>query len=145
MSEVQQIPIRIRRADGMAGSWRASLPLLLLGVASIPGISYAASVPSMGTLSGKILGLVTDAAGVPQMGAVVTLLTQQDKFFDRTLTDERGAFSFEGLASGAYSVRISLASFMPVSKSSILVQPGLHTLLNVSLAGLFSSIQLVYP
>src|SRR5260370_42009265 len=34
---------------------------------------------------------------------------------------------------------------MPVLKSSILVQPGLHPLLNVSLAGLFSSIQLVYP
>src|SRR5260370_8290294 len=99
----------------------------------------------MGARSGKILGLVTDAAGVPQMGAAVTLLTQQDKFFDRTLTDEKGAFSFEGLASGAYSVRISLASFMPVSKSSILVQPGLHTLLNLSLARLYHSIPPVDP
>src|SRR5260370_12594898 len=34
---------------------------------------------------------------------------------------------------------------MPVLKSSILVQPGLEPRLNVSLAGLFSSIQLVYP
>jgi hypothetical protein len=79
------------------------------------------------------------------MGAAVTLLTQQDKFFDRALTDEKGAFSFDGLAAGMYSIRVSLASFLPVSKSSILVQPGLHTLLNVSMAGLFSSIQLVYP
>lgn len=143
MSEAQKIPVPERRAGCSA---RSPVGVLIaLGLVCIPGVSPAASVPGMGTLSGKILGLVTDAAGVPQMGAAVTLLTQQDKFFDRTLTDERGAFSFEGLASGAYSVRVSLASFMPVSKSSILVQPGLHTLLNVSLAGLFSSIQLVYP
>jgi hypothetical protein len=138
---VQQIPIRASRACGLPGSW---LRLLLL-LACIPGVSPAASAPSMATLSGKILGLVTDAGGIPQMGAAVTLLTQQDKFFDRTLTDERGAFSFDGLAAGAYSIRVSLASFLPVSKNSILVQPGSRTLLNVSLAGLFSSIQLVYP
>src|ERR1700693_2364790 len=137
---VQQIPIRASRACGLPGPWLGSLFLL----ACLPGVSPAASAPSVATLSGKILGLVTDAGGVPQMGAAVTLLTQQDKFFDRTLTDERGAFSFDGLAAGAYSIRVSLASFLPVSKS-IMVQPGLHTLLNVSLAGLFSSIQLVYP
>lgn len=100
---------------------------------------------SIGKLSGKVLGLVTDAAGVPQMGAAVTLLTQQDKPWDRVLTDDKGAFSFDGLAAGVYSIRVSLASFMPVSKSNIFVQPGLRTLLNVSLAGMFSSIQLVYP
>jgi hypothetical protein len=141
---VQQIPIRASRAYGLPGPWLGSLFLL----ACLPGVAPAASAPSAATLSGKILGLVTDAAGVPQMGAAVTLLTQQDKFFDRTMTDERGSFSFDGLAAGAYSVRVSLASFLPVSKSSILVQPGLRTLLNVnlaSLAGLFSSIQLVYP
>ena len=143
MSEVQMIPIPERRAGGPAG-WAAKA-LVLLGIACLPGVSSAASVPSGATLSGKILGLVTDGGGVPQMGAAVTLLTQQDKFFGRALTDERGAFSFDGLAAGAYSVRVSLASFLPVSKSGIVVQPGLRTLLNVSLAGLFSSIQLVYP
>jgi hypothetical protein len=34
---------------------------------------------------------------------------------------------------------------MPVSRKNIFVQPGLRTLLSVNLAGLFSSIQLVYP
>jgi Carboxypeptidase regulatory-like domain len=143
MSDALMIPIPERRAGGPAG-WGAKA-LLLLSIACIPGISSGASAPSITILSGKILGLVTDAAGVPQMGAAVILLTQQDKFSDRALTDERGAFSFDGLAAGAYSIRVSLASFLPVSKSGIVVQPGLHTLLNVSLAGLFSSIQLVYP
>ena len=131
MSEARMSPIAERRAGKPAS--RGVKALLVLCVACAPGISSAASAPSVINLSGKILGLVTDAAGVPQMGAAVTLLTQQDKFFDRALTDEKGAFSFDGLAAGAYSIRVSLASFLPVSKTGILVQPGLRTLLNVSL------------
>ncbi len=79
------------------------------------------------------------------MGAAVLLLNRQDKVTSRALTDDSGGFSFDGLTAGAYSVRVSLASFMPAFKSNILVQPGFRTMLNVSLAGLFSSIQLVYP
>src|SRR2546421_10675417 len=94
-----------RRAD-FSGGWGVGV-LSALSVLGIPATLPAASVNSMGSLSGKILGLVTDAAGVPQMGAAVVLLTQQDKLFDRTLTDEKGAFSFDGLAAGAYSVRIT--------------------------------------
>src|SRR5713226_2121269 len=116
-----------------------------LGVLGIPGVGSAASIASMGKLSGKILGLVTDAGGVPQMGAAVILLNQQDRPCERGLTDDKGAFSFDGLSAGVYSIRVSLASFMPISKSRIFVQPGVRTLLNVSLAAFFSSIQLVYP
>ncbi len=79
------------------------------------------------------------------MGAVIQLLNRQDRVCDRILSDDKGSFSFDGLAAGLYSVRVSLASFMPASKANILVQPGLRTMLNVSLAGLFSSIQLVSP
>jgi hypothetical protein len=78
-------------------------------------------------------------------GAAVLLLNQQDRLCERALTDEKGSFSFDGLTAGVYSIRVSLASFSPVSKTRIFVQPGLRTLLNVSLAGLFSSIQLVNP
>ena len=136
MSEVPQIPLSRQRASAV---------LVVLGLLCIPVPSPAASIASTGKLSGKILGLVTDAGGVPQMGAAVILLNQQDRPCERGLTDDKGAFSFDGLAAGVYTIRVSLASFMPVSKSSIFVQPGLRTLLNVSLAGMFSSIQLVYP
>src|SRR5207244_9341470 len=108
----------------------------------LPGLSSAAS---MSSLSGKILGMVTDSTGVPQMGAVVLLFNRADRPCDRALTDQKGSFSFEGLSAGVYSIRVSLSSFMPASKSNIFVQPGLRTLLNVNLAGLFSSIQLTYP
>src|SRR6478735_2936664 len=136
MSEAPQIPIRGKRR---------SAALLIVGLLTIPGLASAASIGSIGKLSGKILGLVTDAGGVPQMGAAVLLLNQLDRPCERALTDEKGSFSFDGVAAGVYSIRVSLASFSPVSKSKIFVQPGLRTLLNISLAGLFSSIQLVNP
>jgi hypothetical protein len=109
----------------------------------------SASLPVMAAspviLSGSVLGVVTNARGVPQMGAAVLLFNRQDRLLQRVLTGEKGAFAFESLAPDIYSIRVNLASFAPVMRNNILVQPGMRSLLNVSLAGLFSSIQLVYP
>lgn len=96
-------------------------------------------------LPGAIAGLVTDAVGVPQKGATVFLYNRQDRLQSRVLTDEKGAFSIESLAPDAYSVRVTLANLLPAIKNNIFVQAGARSLLNVSLSGLFSSIQLVYP
>ena len=96
-------------------------------------------------MSGGIGGVVRDATGVPQMGAAVTLFNRQDRAFEKTITDERGEFVFAGLFPDIYSVRVSLANFVPAVKNSILVQPGSRSMLQVSLTNLFSSIQLVYP
>src|SRR5215212_6265912 len=109
MRESPQIPNPEIRS-GAARSWARALAVL--GVLCLPAMSSAATAAG---LSGKILGLVTDAAGTPQMGAVVLLLNRDYKPCDRGLTDEKGAFSFEGLSAGVYSIQVSLASFMPVA------------------------------
>jgi hypothetical protein len=96
-------------------------------------------------MSGGIGGVVRDAAGVPQLGAAVTLFNRQDRAFEKAFTDERGEFAFAGLFPDIYSIRVSLANFVPAVKNSILVQPGSRSMLHVSLTNLFSSIQLVYP
>jgi hypothetical protein len=96
-------------------------------------------------LSGAITGLVRDPTGVPQMGAIVLLYNRQDRICDRVLTDERGQFKFLGLFPDLYSVKVTLATFVPALKKDILVQPGMRSVLNVNLNVLFSSIQLAYP
>jgi len=96
-------------------------------------------------LSGALTGLVHDGAGVPQMGANVLLFTHEDRLLARALTDDKGAFIFANLAPNIYSVRISLRSFMPVFRDNIIVEPGIRSVLNVSLTTLFSSIQLIKP
>ena len=60
------------------------------------------------------------------------------------LTNERGVFGFGLLTPDVYSVRVSLASFVPAVKQKIAVQPGMQSLLYVNLASVLSSIELVY-
>jgi hypothetical protein len=96
-------------------------------------------------LSGAITGFVSDAGGVPQMGAAVTLFNRQERQFERALTDERGAFKFLGLFPDLYSIKVTLGSYVPAMKKGILVQPGMASVLNINLNTLFSSIQFAYP
>ncbi len=94
-------------------------------------------------LSGSIAGLVADGAGVPQMGATVILYNRSERVVRKILTSDRGTFGFDSLSPDVYTIRVTLASFLPALKRNILVQPGMQSLLNVNLATVFSSIQLI--
>ncbi len=78
------------------------------------------------------------------MGATVFLFNRSEKLLGRVLTNERGLFGFGLLTPDLYSVRVSLASFVPALKQKIAVQPGMQSLLYVDLASVLSSIELVY-
>jgi hypothetical protein len=95
-------------------------------------------------LSGSIAGVVRNSSGVPQMGASVLLFNRSERLMMRALTNERGVFGFGVLIPDVYSVRVSLASFVPAVKQKIAVQPGMQSLLYVNLASVLSSIELVY-
>src|SRR5947209_17691128 len=117
---------------------------LVLGVACLVAPSVARAIQPA-PFSGAITGIVKDAAGEPQMGAAIVLLNHQERVIGRVLTDERGEFKLLGLIPNFYSIKVTLASFIPAVKKDILVQPGMRSVLNVNLNTLFSSIQLSYP
>ncbi len=94
-------------------------------------------------LTGAVVGRVTDAAGVPQMGAAVFLYNRFERLLERGLTNERGNFLFADLAPDTYSVRVSLSTYVPALKR-IAVQPGIRSFVAVSLTSVLSSIELVY-
>ena len=94
--------------------------------------------------SGSLIGFVASQAGVPQMGAGVFLYNDYERLVGRTLTNERGAFAFESLAPGLYTVRVTLSSFVPAVKRNIRIQPGMRSFLSISLTSVLSSIELVY-
>ena len=77
------------------------------------------------------------------MGATVLLYNRQERLYQRALTNDRGTFTFASLLPDLYSIRVSLASFVPAIRGNIAVEPGMRSVLNVSLATLFSTIQLV--
>src|ERR1700691_5003443 len=120
-------------------------PKLAGGVVAALFLSALAAFPATGVaLSGSIAGVVRNSSGVPQMGAAVFLFNRSEHLLNRALTNERGMFGFGMLTPDVYSVRVSLASFVPAVKEKIAVQPGMQSLLYVNLASVLSSIELVY-
>src|SRR5580700_8129427 len=118
----------------LASGWMAALLL------SAPA-GFSAEPTQM---AGSIAGFVRDSTGVPQMGATVFLFNRSERLILKTITNERGIFGFSLLTPDLYSVRVTLASFVPAMKQKIAVQPGMQSLLYVDLASVLSSIELVY-
>ena len=123
------------------GRIRTRLSCLTFWIAAAAGSMEAASTPK---LSGNILGNVRNASGKLQMGASVALFNRYDKLIRQGLTNERGLFVFDALAPDAYSVRVSLSSFVPALRRGIAVQAGLDSVLNINLTSVFSTIEVVY-
>src|ERR1700680_902263 len=120
-------------------------PKFAIGVVSALLVFSPASFAGTATqLSGSIAGFVRDARGIPQMGASVFLFNRSERLIQQAITNERGIFGFDALVPDLYSVRVSLASFVPAVKQKIAVQPGMQSLLYVDLASVLSSIELVY-
>jgi hypothetical protein len=124
----------------MTGQPKLAASVIAALILSAPMALAATDVP----LSGSIAGVVRNSSGVPQMGATVFLFNRSEKPLGRVLTNERGLFGFGLLTPDLYSVRVSLASFVPAVKQKIAVQPGMQSLLYVDMASVLSSIELVY-
>ncbi len=113
---------------------------LISGLAVLaPGVR-AASPP---VPSGGILGQVKNSANIVQMGATVLLYDRYDQLVRHALTNAEGKFVFDDLAPDTYSIRVSLASFVPAIRRNISVASGSENLLQINLASLFSTIDLI--
>jgi hypothetical protein len=122
-----------------AGLYKTSVGVLA-GTLLAASVCLGAGEPK---LSGSIIGIVSDPAGIPQMGATILLYNKFDRLVERALTTESGSFGFAALTPDTYAIRVTLSSFLPALKRNIVVQPGMQSLLNVSLASVFSSVQFV--
>lgn len=95
-------------------------------------------------ITGNLVGSVVDSQGVPQMGATVQLLNKYHQAIAKATSDSRGHFAFASLPEDLYSLRASLASFLPVSRDRVNVKAGLDSVLQIHLATLISSVELSY-
>ena len=116
--------------------------VLMVGVLALASRSDAAdrSLP----VTGNLLGSVLDDSGTPQMGASVLLFNRYENLVARALTNPEGRFAFANLPLDTYSLRVSLASFLPAFRQRIAVKPGLDSILEIHLATLFSSVEVSY-
>ncbi len=102
-----------------------------------------APAANLASFSGHILGEVRNSAGVVQMGATVALYNRYDQEIRQVLTNEAGKFVFDALSPDLYSVRVTLASFMPALRRNISVVAGSENLLKINLASVFSTVELI--
>lgn len=109
---------------------------LLLALAAGSAEAAGRVVPVLGTLGGR----VRDARGAPQMGAAVAILTGDGRTLLKVYTDDRGAFLAERLLPGLYSLRVTLSSFLPVTKENVLVGAGTRSFLTINLASIFDAV-----
>ena len=112
------------------------LTVMVSSFTAIPAAAQAKPVP------GKLAGVVRDAAGTPQMGASVELLSEAvgvaaTRSF---LTNTQGMFRGDKLAPGFYTVRVTLAGFLPTLEKHIRVTSNLTTVVRIELETMFTSL-----
>ncbi len=113
---------------------------MFLTLGFLAPVAHAGSAPS---LSGGILGQVRGSSGVAQMGATVLLYDRYDQMVRHTLTNDEGKFAFAMLTPDLYSIRVTLSSFVPALRRGIAVAAGSQNILQINMAGLFSTVDLV--
>ena len=95
--------------------------------------------PSMGgeQAGAAISGYVRDAAGSPQMGAVVEILGAANHSLT-VFTDGAGYYAATGLLPGFYNLKVTAPSFLPALREKIGLRPGATLSINVTLSTLLN-------
>jgi hypothetical protein len=103
-----------------------------------PHLAMAQAKPA----SGKLAGVVRDSAGTPQMGATVEVVSEAARPGAALdfLTNTQGIFNGAKLAPGFYTVRVTLAGFLPTLEKHVRITSNLTTIVQVRLESLFASL-----
>jgi hypothetical protein len=115
------------------------LVMILLLAATV---ATAAPQAPAKTVLGKLAGIVIDPAGTPQMGASVQLIAEKagSETVAEMLTNPRGVFTRDQLPPGFYSVRVTLAGFLPSLERHVHVAANLTTVVRIQMESLFASL-----
>jgi hypothetical protein len=116
------------------GSW------VLAGMC-LCAVAHPTAAQVVKTAPGKIAGVVNDTAGVPQLGATVELIPEALASAPIDfLTNTQGVFRGEKLAPGLYTVRVTLAGFLPTLEQHVRVSAHLTTVVRIQLESMFASL-----
>jgi hypothetical protein len=106
-------------------------------VMTMVGLLPASAAPFPATVS----GVVRDARGTPQMGAMVELMAADTTVIARVYTNARGAFSFDHIFPGTYQIKATGDSFLPTLREDLRLSGRSKVVVNLTLSTLFEAIQ----
>jgi hypothetical protein len=96
-------------------------------------------VPANAVNQASINGVVSDSAGVPQIGAAVQLLRPDMSVIATVYTTSKGRFSFASVVPGKYAVKAMGTSFLPSLRENVRVRTA--TIVNLTLNTLYEVMQ----
>jgi hypothetical protein len=115
--------------------------LVLAAVCSSYGTHAAAAQAKLAL--GNLSGVVRDTSGTPQMGASVEVIPEitgalaARDFF----TNTQGVFKGEKLHPGFYTIRVTLAGYLPTLEKHIRITANLTTVVRIQMESLFASLE----
>jgi Carboxypeptidase regulatory-like domain len=100
------------------------------------------STPQNRPASGKLTGVVRDVTGTPQMGAAVEVVPEIAGATARLgfLTNPQGIFRGDRLSPGLYTVRVTLAGFLPTLQQHVRISSRLTTVVRIELESMLASL-----
>jgi hypothetical protein len=97
------------------------------------------TAPAYGAVAASLSGVVSDSAGVPQIGAQVQLLRPDLSVIASVYTDASGRFLITALLPGRYALKAIGPSFLPSLRENVRVRTG--TVVNLTLNTLYEVLQ----
>ena len=98
-----------------------------------------AAAPCWASNPAAVTGVVRDAQGVVQMGALVQVLGADSVMVGTALTDLHGRYLIANLIPGKYEVRASAALFVPAMRGNLQLRPGARTVVNLTMNAIFDA------
>jgi hypothetical protein len=86
-----------------------------------------------------VSGVVRDAQGIVQMGALVQVVADDSALVGTAFTDLHGRYLILHLLPGKYEVRASAALFVPALRDNLELRPGVQAVVNLTLNTLFET------
>ena len=98
-----------------------------------------AAAPGWASNPAAVTGVVRDAQGVVQMGALVQVLGADSVMVGTALTDLHGRYLIANLLPGKYEVRASAALFVPAMRGNLQLRPGARAVVNLTMNAIFDA------
>lgn len=89
--------------------------------------------------SAAVSGVVRDAHGTPQMGALVELLGADTSIIATAFTDDHGRYVLGSVLPGSYNLRATAAFLVPASRANLRLQAGAQAVINLTMTTLFEA------
>ena len=107
-------------------------------IALLALVLSSASVCLAAGTGATVSGVVRDADGVAQMGAMVQVLAN-DVMVGTAFTDLHGRYLIARLIPGKYQVRATAALFVPATRGNLHLRPGAQAIVNLTLNTVFAT------